>query len=115
MRTLPAVLMIILCLASSVPARTRVTRVTPAPSSIDWRSQRKQLGAQQKQERRVLKAQQRGIKRSWRHQNVPRAYRIQAKHRMQRERRNLGLRQKDAMQDLKDRQRAFKESQRLHR
>jgi hypothetical protein len=81
---------------------------------FDWRGERKQLKAQQKLERVVLKRQQDNVKRSWKNSGISKAMRAQAKHQMQRDRRNLYQRQKDALQDLKDRQRVFKESRKIY-
>ena len=88
-------------------ARTAAGRYRP-PVNLE----RKTLKAQQKQESKALKLQDKYQKQSWKASRPTKAARVQAKHRMQRQRRALRQQQKDDRQDLKDRERMMKENAR---
>jgi hypothetical protein len=91
--------------------------VSVLASSSGWarasqmsRQERSILKAQQKQERKSEKLKNHYAKASFKGQHVPKAVRDQRKHEIQKEDREMRERQKDQMQELKDRQKLYKES-----
>ncbi len=72
----------------------------------------KALKLQQKMERKQLKRQEKAWKRSVRRDHIPRAERLAAEHRFNRQMAELKLRQKEQVQRQKDHLRVLKSAQR---
>lgn len=72
-------------------------------------NQKAMLKRTQKQELKRFKLKEKYEKQMWKNQQMPKAVRIQMKHRLQREERRLKNHQKDERQKLKDQQRILRE------
>jgi len=86
-----------------------VARAGARQNRYDFRTERKTLGARQKQERKAFKIQQKNQKHTWKGAHMSRATRAQMKHQMSREKRSMLQQQKNDRQDLKDRERLMTE------
>ncbi|MGH9433763.1 MAG: hypothetical protein ACRD3T_19715 [Terriglobia bacterium] len=84
-------------LAAALPGMARTPRQP--------KNELQRMKMEHKAERKLLKAQEKAWKRSFRGKPIPRADRIREKHQMQRDLRNMKQRQKDQIQDYKDHQR----------